>query len=393
MDTDLPLDGIKVIDLTQVMLGPCATQMLADFGADVIKVEKLGTGDLSRWSVETDPAKGDNPVFCSLNRNKRSIALDLRTEAGRAIVHDLVRDADVIVNNFRPGVMERLSLGYEALHELNPRLIFAFGSGFGASGPYAHKGGQDVLAQAMSGVMARKSDPGHPLAVYATALCDYSAGMHLVQGILVALIGRGKTGVGQKVEVSLYDSMIAMQMQEAAMRLMEDRDLNWAAMPLSGVFETTDGAIVLVGAFKPNPLQDICTALGIADLSPKYPVLEVQRANRDTLQAIFRESFATNTTAHWIERLEAQDLLCAPVKSLTEALADPQTTHNGMIAEVPYNGAGSIKLVGSPVHLSAAPFAIRVPPPRLGEHGEAVLRELGYDQARIAALKTDGVVA
>ena len=393
MDTHLPLDGIKVIDLTQVMLGPCATQMLADFGADVIKIEKPGSGDLSRWSVETDPAKGDNPVFCSLNRNKRSIALDLRSGEGQAIVHDLVRGADVIVNNFRPGVMERLNLGYEMLAALNPRLVYGFGSGFGASGPYTHKGGQDVLAQAMSGVMARKADPGHPLTVYATALCDYSAGMHLVQGILAALLGREKTGRGQIVEVSLYDSMIAMQMQEAAMRLMEDRELNWAAMPLSGVFETTDGAIVLVGAFKANPLQDICTALGIDDLSPKYPTLEVQRAHRDTLQAIFRETFATNTTTHWIERLEAQDLLCAPVKSLADALVDPQTTHNGMIAEVEYNGAGPIRLVGSPVHLSAAPFGIRVPPPRLGEHGEAVLRELGYDQARIAELKTAGVLA
>ena len=210
MDTQLPLDGIKVIDLTQVMLGPCATQMLADFGADVIKIEKPGSGDLSRWSVETDPAKGDNPVFCSLNRNKRSIAVDLRSAEGQAIVHDLVRGADVIVNNFRAGVMERLNLGYETLAALNPRLVYGFGSGFGASGPYAHKGGQDVLAQAMSGVMARKADPGHPLTVYATALCDYSAGMHLVQGILAALLGREKTGRGQMVEVSLYDSRLSL---------------------------------------------------------------------------------------------------------------------------------------------------------------------------------------
>ena len=392
MTKSLPLDGVRVIDLTQVMMGPCATQMLADFGADVIKVERPRSGDLSRWAVETQPDR-DNPVFCSLNRNKRSIALDLRGEGGREVIRDLVKGSDVIVNNFRAGVMARLGLDYEKLSKLNPRLIYAEGTGFGSSGPYAHKGGQDVLAQAMTGVMERKADPAHPLAIYATALCDYSAGMHLVQGILVALLGREKTGRGQSIEVSLYDSMLAMQMQEAAMQLMESRELNWAAMPLSGVFETTDGAIVLVGAFKQNPLQDICTALQIDDLSPTYPTLEEQRAHRDKLQAIFREQFSTNTTDHWLERLEAQDLLCSRVKSLDEALEDPQTIHNGMVAEVNYDGVGKVRLVGSPVHLSDAPFEIRHAPPRLGEHSVAILEELGYDATKIARLRDDGTFA
>lgn len=391
MSKALPLDGIRVIDLTQVMLGPCATQMLGDFGADVIKIERPGSGDLSRTSIEAD-GHGDNPVFLSLNRNKRSIALDLRGEEGQAIVHDLVRSADVIVNNFRPGVMDRLNLGYEKLAEINPRIIFGFGSGFGSSGPYMHKGGQDVLAQAMSGVMARKADPGHPLAVYATAMCDYSAGMHLVQGILVALLGREKTGRGQRVEVSLYDSMIAMQMQEAVTQMARDFELNWAAMPLSGVFETTDGALVLVGAFKKNPLQDICTALGIDDISAKYPTLEVQRVHRDFLQQTFRENFAANTTEYWLERLEAQDLLCAPVKSLEDALQDPQTLHNGMVVETPYNG-GTTRLIGSPVHLSEAPLDIRHAPPRLGEHSKQILAELGYEASRIETLHNAGVIS
>ena len=391
MTEPLPLEGVTIVDLTQVMMGPCATQMLGDFGADVIKVEKPRSGDLSRWGVETKPDR-DNPVFCSLNRNKRSIALDLRSDQGREIILDLVKSADVIVNNFRAGVMARLGLDYEALRRINPRIIYAEGTGFGSSGPYAHKGGQDVLAQAMTGVMRRKADPAHPLAIYATALCDYAAGMHMVQGILVALIGRERTGRGQAIEVSLYDSMIAMQMQEATMQLVENRELNWAAMPLSGVFETTDGAIVLVGAFKKNPLQDICTALEITDLSPLHPTLEDQRAHRDKLQAIFREQFATNSTDYWLERLEAQDLLCSPVKSLEEALDDPQTIHNGMVAEVQYAGHGPMKLVGSPVHLSDAPLRIRLAPPRLGEHGTAVLEELGYDADKIARLRTDGVV-
>jgi formyl-CoA transferase len=392
MSDNQALTGIRVIDLTQVMLGPCATQMLADHGADVIKIERPGAGDLSRWSIETDHDKGDNPVFCSLNRNKRSIALDLRGEPGQAVVHDLVAQADVIVNNFRPGVMERLNLGYERLKEINPRIIFAMGTGFGSSGPYQHKGGQDVLAQAMSGVMHRRADDSLPLSVYATTLCDYTAGMHLVQAILMAIIARTRSGHGQIVEVSLYDSMLAMQIQEAAMQLIEGRELNWAAMPLSGVFETSDGAIVMVGAFKQNPLRDICTALEIDDLSEKYPTLEVQRQHKATLQQIFRETFASNSNDYWLQRLEQQDLLCAPVKSLAAALEDPQTLHNQMIARVPY-GDASINLIGSPVHMSATPFTIRHAPPRLGQHSVEILAELGYSDEKIEQLQQQRVIA
>ena len=219
----LPLSGIRVIDFTQVMLGPCCTQMLGDYGADVIKIEKAKGGDLSRWSLGDDPDGLNNPVFSSLNRNKRSVTLDLRGEEGREVVRRLVAKSDVVVNNFRPGVLDRLGLGYEALREINPRIIFAYGSGFGPTGPYSHKGGQDILAQALTGVMRRKADERHPLSIYPTALADYSAGMHLVQGILLALLQREKTGEGQIVHVSLYNSMLDMQMQEAAMWMMRGR--------------------------------------------------------------------------------------------------------------------------------------------------------------------------
>ena len=247
--TSLPLEGVRVLDFTQVMMGPCCTQMLGDYGADVIKIERAGMGDLSRWSVGEDPDGGNNPVFASLNRNKRSLALDLKSESDREVVRRLVETADVVVNNFRPGVMERMGFGYEDLKRINPRIIWAMGSGYGPDGPYVRKGkgGQDVLAQAMTGAMHRRSGPEIPLSVYPTALADYAAGMHLVQGILLALLQRGRTGEGQRISVSLYNSMLAMQMQEAAMHLMRGRELNWAAYPLSGVFETTDGAIVMVG--------------------------------------------------------------------------------------------------------------------------------------------------
>ena len=396
-EPSLPLTRVRVLDFTQVMLGPCATQLLGDFGADVIKIERPKSGDLSRWSLPDDPAKLDNPVFCSLNRNKRSLVLDMKKDEAREIVRELARNADVVVNNFRPGVMERMGLGYEELKSLNPRIIFAVGTGFGRVGPYSHKGGQDVLAQALSGVMARKSDPAHPTSIYATALADYSASMHLVQGVLLALIHRQATGNGQMVDVSLYDSMLSMQTQEASMWMMRREELNWGAMPLSGVFQTTDGAVVLVGAFKQNPLQDICRALEMDDLSQEeqFATMAALHENRAKLHAIFRERFSQESTAHWIEHLEAEDLLCAPVRDLGEALEDPQTEINGMLVEAKGREGGPddvIHMVGAPIHLSEAPVAIRHLPPGLGEHTHEILEELGYDSERITRLRQRGVI-
>ncbi|MBV8186181.1 MAG: CoA transferase [Alphaproteobacteria bacterium] len=397
-----PLTGIKVIDFTQVMMGPCATQMLADYGADVIKIERPGAGDLSRTSIADDPAGLNNPVFQSLNRNKRSIALDLRGEAGKAIVFDLVKTADVVVNNFRAGVMERMGFGYEALAKINPRIICAFGSGFGQSGPLSHKGGQDILAQAMSGVMARKPDPSLPTTLYATALADYSAGMHLVQGILLALLHRDRTGRGQQISVSLYDSMLAMQMQEAAMWLQRKRELNWGAFPLTGVFETTDGALVIVGAFKANPLQDICRALDLPDLSanPEYATFAGQAKNKAELHRQFRSRLATNTTAYWLGRLEEQDLLCAPVQTLPDALASEQTAVNGMVVSFEANGSAKgvrsnepLRLINTPIAMADDAFALRHAPPGLSEHGVEILGELGYAPDRIDALRAAKVVS
>ncbi len=382
----MPLDGIRVIDFTQVMLGPCATQTLGDFGADVIKIERPGAGDLSRgfYGVDTEEAT-NNAVFASLNRNKRSVVIDTKSPEGHQKVLDLIKTADVVVDNFRAGVMDRLGFGYDALSKINPRIICASGTGFGSTGPYAHKGGQDVLAQAMTGVMEKTQDPSIPKSIYPTTLCDYSAGMHLVQGVLAALLMRDKTGHGQKVEVSLYDSMIAMQMQEAAQWSKHREVLNWAAMPLTGVFDATDGAIVIVGAFKANPLQDICNALEIEDLSPEYPTLDVQRKHKPYLQQRFKKAIAGNTCAYWLERLEAQDLLCAPVRSLGDALDDPQTKINGMLHTIQHPVIGELTLAGSPVHLSDAPLTVRHLPPRLGEHTEEVLRELATLLAHEAA--------
>ena len=374
--SNLPLSNIRVVDFSQVMMGPICTQTLADFGADVIKIERANSGDLSRSSFVCEPGR-DNPIFCSLNRNKRSVALDLRDPEQIAFVKKLIGEADVVVNNFRSGVMERLGLGYDDCVKLNPRIIYAVGTGYGESGPHAHKGGQDFLAQALSGVMLRKPDPSIPTTLYPTSPADYAAGMHMVQGILLALIHRANTGEGQKVNVSLYDSMLGMQTQEAAMVMMSDSEVNWAAMPLSGVFETQDGPFVMVGAFKENPLRNICAALGLQDLSadPKFANLAAQFQNKPELQGILRKTFLTNTRAHWLGKLEEQDILCAPVRDMREALADPQTTINEMILEGPGEGQ-RVKLISNPVHLSRAKVTLRIPPPRLGQHTQEVMDEL-----------------
>ena len=373
---NLPLSGIRVIDFTQVMMGPVCTQMLADHGADVIKIERKGAGDLSR-STFAPVAGQDNPIFCSLNRNKRSVEVDLRDAKQIELVKALIADADVVTNNFRAGVLDRLGLGYEDCQKLNPRIIYAVGTGFGETGPYAHKGGQDVLAQALTGVMARRADDAIPVSIYPTALADYTAGMHMVQGIVMALLQRARTGVGQKISVSLYNSMLAMQMQEAAMVMMNNSEVNWAAMPLSGTFQTQNGPLVLVGAFKTNPLQDICTALGLADLSQdaRFNSMDQQFKNKPELQAIFRERFASNTREHWLAELEKQDLLSAPVRNMREALVDPLTLHNQMILEGCAPDGRALRFIASPILMSGAKAGLHRAPPKLGQHTAEVMAE------------------
>lgn len=387
-DAQLPLTGITVVDFTQVYLGPCCTQLLGDYGADVIKIERPGVGDLSRSSI-SDQDGANNPIFLSINRNKRSLSVDTRTDEGKQVIRDLVADADVVVSNFRSGVMDRLGFGYADCREINPRIIWVSGTGFGDKGPYSHKGGQDVVAQAYSGVMWRRESEDTPLSVYPTTLCDYTTGMHMFQGVMLALLARQNTGEGQQVEVTMYNSMLHMQMQEVCMQLNRGYEINWATMPLSGVFETADGAVCMVGAFKENPLRDISAALELDEdlsLREEFANQDAQFAQRPHLQRIFRERFAANTSDYWVKRLEGQDILCAPVHSLAEALEDEQTTVNRMLLEVEHPSAGTVRMLDAPIRLSETSAKVRQVPPRLGEHNAEVLAEHGYDQTTIAEL-------
>jgi formyl-CoA transferase len=291
--------------------------------------------------------------------------------------------------------MDRMGFGYKALSKINPRIICAFGSGFGQTGPLSHKGGQDILAQALSGVMARKPDQSLPTSLYATALADYSAGMHLVQGILLALMQREKTGRGQQISVSLYDSMLAMQMQEASMWMARKRELNWGAFPLTGVFETTDGALVIVGAFKAESAAGYLPRAGPAGsvANPRRdlrrPVEEQGRAARQ-----FRSKLSTNTTAYWLPRLEEQDLP-RPGADCPRRWP-PSRPRSTAVVSLPQCGSGRnepLKLVGSPITMDAAAFRLRHAPPTLGEHATEILGELGYAPDRIAALRTAKVLS
>lgn len=400
------LDGIRVLDFTQVILGPAATQVLADHGAEVIKVERPGSGDLARsfapfWRFRT-AAGQESTRYLAMNRNKRSLAIDLKAPEGREIIYRLLPQMDVLVHNFRPGVMESLGLGYDTVRACNPRLIYAEGSGWGSRGPLAEarKPGHELLAQALAGLAAKNAGPdGLPRQLPAT-VADFTASQLLVQGILLALLARERTGAGQRVEVCLLDGLLALQQWDEVSRLnlgAADTGVPDYHHPLQAVYRTADGFLALVGWFRPDPLANVCRALGLPDYSqdPRFCTLErlAQPEHAAALKAIFQQRIATRTTAEWLAILEAHGVLCGEVFAPGEVLGHPQTIANEMVVTIDHPALGPVKLIGPPVKLSATPAVLRRPPPALGEHTREILREVGLPDAEIDRLVAQGVVA
>ncbi|HLW46200.1 MAG TPA: CoA transferase [bacterium] len=392
-----PLAGIRVVDLTRFLAGPFCTQELGDFGADVVKIEPLD-GDHSRNQTLRPELVGNSYFFAGANRSKRSIALDVTTPAGREVVLRLARRADVVIENFRPGVMERLGFGARTLREPNPRLIYCGVTGFGQSGPYSGRPGFDQVGQGMSGFMSiTGQEPTGPTRA-GIALADLYCAMTACRGILYALLARERTGRGQDVYVSILDAMVSLLTWSAGMYFETGVPPGVAGNhhPLAspfGVYPTKQGSFNLC-AGNEVMWRRLCEAIGRPELAeePRFADVNARVANRPALNAILVEAFKTRTSAEWVEYLNARGVACGPIYNLAEVFHDPQVLHNGMLVERPHPVHGAVKLIGIPIKLSETPGDIRLAPPLLGEHADAVLEEAGYTSVEIAGLREAGVV-
>ncbi len=393
----LPLDGVRVVDLTRVLAGPYCTMMLADMGADVIKIEMPGRGDDSRaWGPPW--AGTESAYYLSANRNKRSITLNFRTEGGRRVLLDLVRRADVFIENFIPGTLDRLGLGYNDLKQVNPGLVYCSVSGYGYDGPYATRPGYDFIAQAEGGIMSVTGEPEGPPMKVGVAIADITTGMFAAAAILAALRHRDRTGQGQRVEVSLLESVVGW-LANVAMNYLVSGELprrygnaHPNVVPYQA-FATTDGWVA-IGVGNDAQFRRFCDVIGRPELAddPRFKTNSDRVINRDALIPILEAVFKTRTTDEWIEALTAAELPCGPINTLDRVFQHPQVLHRRMVEEIEHPTAGRIKLVGIPYKFSETPLAIRRHPPTLGEHTEEVLRELGYSEAEVAALRAEGAI-
>jgi len=393
-----PLAGMRVLELAQIMAGPTAGMMLADMGADVVKVEKLPGGDDSRGYREPR-VNGVSAPFLILNRNKRGIALDLKKPQGRAILLRLVRDADVLTENYRRGTLEKLGLGYEVLAAENPGLIYCAISGYGRDGPYADKGGFDLIAQGVSGLMSITGEPGGAPVKTGNSVADINAGILAVTGILAAWAHKLTTGQGQVVDTSLMEAALQQTYWHAAIAFATgvSPGPTGSAHILTApyqAFRAQDGWINVGGANQSN-WERIAEVLGHPEWrdDARFRTNSDRMANLDALVALMDRVLATGTRAHWIAAFDAAGVPVGPVNTMNEALADPQALARGMIVDLVHPQAGATKALGCPVHFSATPTAVTRPAPMLGEHTREVLAQAGYSDADIEAFVAEGVVA
>ena len=394
-----PLAGVKVVELAHIMAGPVCGLMLADLGADVIKVEKIPGGDDTRRMVP--PKVGDEAAaFMMMNRNKRGIAVDLKKPDGVAALRRLLRGADVLIENHRRGTMERLGLGYDALKRDNPGLIYCSVSGFGRTGPYADRGGFDLIAQGMSGLMSITGEgPGRPPVKVGAPVTDITAGILAAMGVLAAYTHRLKTGEGQTVDTSLFEAGIVHTYWQSAICLATGVSPGaiGSAHPLSApyqAFPTTDGWINL-GAANQKNWEKLCDVIEAPALKTdsRFRANGDRMANLTALTALLDEKFRLRTTADWLQTLEAAGVPAGPVLTVGEMHADPQALAREMVVKVEHGGVGPVETIGAPVKLSDTPASVRRGAPRFGEHTREVLLSLGYGGAEIDRMVKDGAVA
>lgn len=395
--TKAALAGLRILDFSHVYQGPVGTQILADYGADVIKVERPGSGD---WSRVWGPfVKGVSLPFANLNRNKRSLAVSMKSETGREMAYRLIEKADVLVHNFRKGVMEKNGLGYEAVKAVNPSIVYAWSSGWGDNGPYADRGrgGHDMMARAEGAWFIDTGEGNAPIPGGISV--DYCAGMNLMTAILMALYHREKTGKGQLVTTDLLSVAFHAHAWEGATELNADKidapaTVGGTEAAILKAFLTADGAIEISPVFSDNALRDISTAMGLGDLSldSRFNTETLQISNSIELNSILAERFKDKSTVEWIEQLEPRGVLCARVNSFAKARDDPQIAANNMVLEMNHEQAGPLKMLGVPVRLHETPMTLRRTPPNLGEHSREIAEELGYSQETISELIESGVL-
>ncbi len=392
-----PLAGMRVLELAQIMAGPTCGMMLADMGADVIKVEKLPGGDDARGYREPR-INGVSAPFLMMNRNKRGIALNLKLPQGREILLRLVRNADVLTENYRRGTLEKLGLGYDVLAEVNPGLIYCAVSGYGRDGPLADKGGFDLIAQGFAGLMAVTGEPGRPPVKNGNPIADINAGILAAAGIAAAYAHKLKTGGGQIVDTSLMEAALQQTYWYAAIHFAtgESPGPSGSAHLLTApyqAFRASDGWINIGGANQAN-WERIADVLGHPEWrdDARFATNSARMANLAALTTRMDTVLATRTCAEWIARFDEAGVPVGPVNSIGEALAHPQTLARGMVVDLVHPQAGPTKALGCPIHFSETPTAITRPAPVLGEHTREVLREHGYADADIDAFVAAGVV-
>lgn len=388
----LPLAHIRVLDLTRVRAGPACVRQLADWGADVVKIEQPGRGNGQMGDAR------HGPDFQNLHRNKRSLTLNLKADAGRAVFMKLAEGADVVVENYRPGVKRRLGIDYEAVKAVNAGIVYASISGFGQDGPYGNLPGFDQVAQGMGGLMSVTGLPGQGPVRAGIPVADLSAGLFAALGIMTALLARTQTGEGQWVRTSLLEAQVAM-MDFQAERYLLNKDVprqagnNHPTGIPTGVFATADGHIN-IAATGAAIYERFCAVMEqphwLAD--PRFATPGARSLHRDALNAEIEAITRTRTSAAWIAAFNKAEVPAGRINAIDEVFADPQVRHLGMAAPARHPALGDIELVAQPIKLSGADFAVRSPTPELGEHTEEVLAEAGYDDDAIAALRAEGAV-